>query len=75
MKENKEKDKSVKSAKPHFTREINYTEEPWRTDFILGQKRADSHGHLALSGATAWYFRDEEGKVIIEEGKVVKNTE
>ncbi|MBI3623453.1 hypothetical protein HY212_05245 [Candidatus Pacearchaeota archaeon] len=59
--------------KPHFAKVIDYApEEYWRTDILIGQKESESHGHLALSGAKAWYFRDEKGNEIIKDGKIVK---
>lgn len=64
------------NSKPHFTKKIDYAsarDEPWRTDFSVGQMGAHQHGHLALSGAGVWYFREESGKVIVENGVVVTN--
>lgn len=61
-----------KKEKPHFICEINYARnQDWRTDFTLGQKGVQPHGHMALSGATIWYLRDEQGNEIIKDGKVV----
>jgi hypothetical protein len=69
MAENKEK------KKPHFVAEINYApNQDWRTDFNFGQRGSTSHGHMAASGATIWYLRDEQGKEIIVDGKVITNT-
>lgn len=59
------------SSKPHFAKEHNYApQEIWRTDFTIGQKGSVEHGHLALSGSSIWYLRDELGKEIIVDGKV-----
>ena len=59
------KKQKKEGKKPHFAKEIQYSNEPWRTDFIFGQKGFESHGHLALSGATILHLRDEEGRNII----------
>ncbi|MBR9704867.1 hypothetical protein GOV12_05625 [Candidatus Pacearchaeota archaeon] len=69
-----ENEKHKESSKPHFAKIIDYTGEPWRTDIILGQKESNSHGHIALSGSAIWFLRDEEGKVIVEDGEIVMNT-
>ena len=66
--------KTEENSHPHFVKIIEYTEEPWRTDILLGQKGSDSHGHLTLSGAAPWYFRVENDVVIIRDGKIVKDT-
>ncbi len=59
--------------KNHFVKIVNYApEETWRTDILFGQKGANSHGHLVASGAIVHYLRDEKGKEIIVNGKVVK---
>lgn len=57
--------------KPHFFKEIEYSKEPWRTDILLGQKESINHGHLALSGGTILFLRDEEGRVFIRNGSIV----
>ena len=61
------------NANFHFVKEIDYSREQWRTDFIFGQKGSTSHGHGALSGSQLWYLEDENGKVIIENGNVVQS--
>ena len=63
-----------KEEKPHFVCEINYSpNQNWRTDFTLGQRGSNPHGHMALSGAAIWYLRDEQGNKIIVDGQVVTN--
>jgi len=59
-------------SQPHFVKIIDYNEEPWITDLVFGQKGSGSHGHLSASGAAIWYLRDEQGREIIKNGKVVK---
>src|SRR3989344_3266184 len=73
--EEKKDEKKEKDSKPHFMVQINYApNQDWRTDFTLGQIGTVPHGHMALSGATVWYLRDEQGKEIIVDGQVVTNT-
>lgn len=67
----KSKEKSEKK-KLHFMKEIPYSKEPWRTDFIFGQEGTKSHGHMVASGALIYYLRDEQNNVIIENG-IIKN--
>jgi len=73
MEEQKEKLKKDKeeSSRPHFTKVIEYNQQPWLTDIIFGQRNSCSHAHATLSGANLWYLRDEEGKEIIKNGSVV----
>lgn len=61
------------SDKPHFVKEINYSKEPWRTDFIFGKKGDERHLHIALSGNAIFFLHDSQGTEIIVDG-VVKNT-
>ena len=74
-----EKDKKEEAEKedthPHFV-DVNYPkEEPWRTDIYVGPRDGSgSHGHLALSGAATWYFRDIKGPEIVKNGEVIKKT-
>ena len=63
--------KKEKTKDPHFVKVIAYSDEPWRTDFIFGQKGAESHGHLVASGAMIYHLHDEQGKDIIKNGSVV----
>jgi len=64
-----------KKKKPHFIAEINYApDQDWRTDFIFGQRRTNSHGHMVASGAMIWHLRDEQGNDIIVDGEVINNT-
>ena len=64
------------TKKPHFVKEIRYSkDEPWRTDYILGQRESKDHGHLALSGAAILYLRDEEGNEIILDGEIKEKKE
>lgn len=64
--------KNKSNSDPHFMKQIDYSKnEPWRSDFILGQKGSKNHGHLALSGASIYHARDEEGNEIIKEGKII----
>ncbi len=59
----------------HFVKIIDYAKgQDWRTDVITGLKGAPSHGHIALSGSRFWYIEDEEGNMIVKDGKVVENT-
>jgi len=51
----------------HFVKIVEYSNQPWRTDIIFGQKGSKAHGHLALSGAIPIYMRSEEGKEIIKD--------
>ncbi len=70
-----EEDKQEESN-PHFAKVVNYApNEPWRTDVLVGQKGSEPHGHLSLRGSSVWYLRDEEGKVIIQNEKIVKDDE
>lgn len=58
--------KKKEESKPHFAKVYDYApEETWRTDMAIGQKGSEKHGHLALSGATVWYLRDEQGKDVV----------
>ncbi len=67
MEEIKEEDKKKEeSSRPHFTKVIEYNEQPWLTDVIIGQKGSNSHAHITLSGAEIYYLRDAEGKEIIK---------
>lgn len=66
------------NSKPHFAKKIDYAparDEPWRSDFLIGQSGSlyRQHGHLALSGTGVLYFRDESGKVIVEDGSILTN--
>lgn len=70
----KEGKKKKEESKPHFAKVYDYApEETWRTDVAIGQRGSEKHGHLALSGATVWYLRDEQGKDIVVNGSVVPN--
>lgn len=81
MNKNSDKDKEStnkkkENAEQHFVCKINYSpDQDWRTDFTLGQKGSESHGHMALSGAQVWYLRDEQGNEIIVDGQSVKKKE
>jgi hypothetical protein len=67
-----EEKEEKKNEKLHFVCEINYApNQDWRTDFTLGQKGVKPHGHMALSGATIWYLRDEQGNEIIKDDEIV----
>ena len=61
-------DKKKDKPSVHFAKEIEYNDEPWLTDFIIGQRGSIAHGHLTLSGSAIWYVRDEQGKEIIKNG-------
>ena len=63
-KENKKKEEDLR---PHFSKVIEYNEQPWLTDVIIGQKGSKSHAHMTLSGAQILYLRDAEDKEIIKE--------
>lgn len=63
----KEDKKKEENSRPHFAKVIEYNEQPWLTDVIVGQKGSKSHAHMTLSGATILYLKDEEGKEIIKE--------
>ena len=66
--------KKEKDSKPHFVEIIDYSpQETWRTDILIGQRNNPSHGHLALSGVTVWYLRDEQGMEIVVNGSVIPN--
>jgi len=66
--------KKEKHSKPHFAKVVDYApNEPWRTDFIFGQKGKGSHAHLVASGAIIHYLRDEQGKEIIVGGNIIKD--
>ena len=68
MKEAKKQYKKIeKTSRHHFAEVIDYNEEPWLTDIIIGQKGSKKHAHITLSGAVILYLRDEEGKEIIKE--------
>jgi len=58
-------------SRPHFAKIIDYNEQPWLTDILIGQRGTKSHGHLTASGAIIWYLRDEQGKEIIKNGSKV----
>ena len=60
------------SKKPHFVDATNPKNEPWKTNIYFGQREGSgSHAHLVASGAVILYLRDEEGKEIIKEGKLL----
>ena len=63
----KEDKKKKKKSNPHYAKVIDYNEQPWLTDVVIGQKESKKHAHMTLSGATILYLRDEEGKEIIKE--------
>jgi len=65
--EKKEKEQEKAETRQHFTKIIDYNEQPWLTDVIIGQKGYPSHAHITLSGAKILYLRDAEGKEIINE--------
>lgn len=69
----KKEDKKEEDSCPHFVKIIEYNEQPWLTDVIIGQKGSQSHGHLTASGAIIWYLKDEQGKEIIKNGSVVSD--
>jgi len=71
MEEIKENEKQEENLRPHFAKVIEYNEQPWLTDVIIGQKGSQSHAHLTASGAMIWYLRDEQGKEIIKNGSKV----
>jgi len=50
------KKNAKKESRPHFVKVIEYNEQPWLTDVIIGQKGSKSHGHGTLSGANFWYL-------------------
>lgn len=64
-------DKKEENSKPHFVKVIDYNNQPWLTDIILGQRNVDTHAHVTLSGAGFWYLRDEQGNEIIKNGEVI----
>lgn len=50
----------------HFVKIIDYNQEPWLTDVIIGQKGSKTHAHITISGGELLYIRDGEGKEIIK---------
>ena len=75
MENKKEKPNENKEepSRPHFTKVIDYNDQPWLTDIIFGQRTAGSHAHATLSGAAIIYLRTEEGKEIIRNGSIVSD--
>jgi len=72
MEETKKEDKKKEeNSRPHFVKVIEYNEQPWLTDVIIGQRGSNSHGHITASGAMIWYLRDEQGNEIIKNGSKV----
>lgn len=68
MEETKKEDKEKEEGShPHYAKIIEYNEQPWLTDVIIGQRGSKSHAHLTLSGAKILYLRDAEDKEIIKE--------
>ena len=67
MEETKKEDKKKENSRPHFTKVIEYNQQPWLTDVIVGQKCSKSHAHMTLSGAKILYLRNAEDKEIIKE--------
>lgn len=59
-----------KNKEPHFVK-TNYPEkESWRTYIYIGPRDSSGkHAHLVASGSNVIYFRDIEGKEIINEFK------
>jgi len=67
MEETKKEDKKKEeNSRPHFAKIIEYNEQPWLTDIIVGQKGSASHAHMTLSGTKILYLRDAEDKEIIK---------
>jgi hypothetical protein len=56
----------------HFAKEIEYSSEPWLSDFIYGPKGAQEHGHMTMSGAQVIFMRGPQGETIIKDGKVIR---
>ncbi len=76
MEENKnEGEKQEENSRHHFTKVIEYNNEPWLTDFIFGRRGTSSHGHATASGAMLWYLRDEQGREIIKNGSIVTQSD
>ncbi len=65
--------KKEKTEKPHFVDATYPQDEPWRTDLYFGPRDgSNSHAHIVASGAAVIFFRDMEGKEIINEFKKKK---
>ncbi|MFH0712034.1 MAG: hypothetical protein V1889_02900 [archaeon] len=55
----------------HFAKPIIYNNEEWLSDFVIGLKGVEPHGHLTMSGSIVQYLRDGTGKEIIKDGIII----